>query len=52
MTEDEARTLSGKLKKFCDSNNLWYSITEEKKPELSMIKFNEISIKVTKKRSK
>lgn len=51
MTEDQARRVAAELEIFCQKHKIWYSRTDEMKPGLSVIKFSEISIKVTNKKS-
>ena len=48
MKELEARKLVEQIKALCASHNLWLSVREEHKPDLRMIRIEEISIKVEK----
>jgi hypothetical protein len=48
MKELEARNLVEQIRELCKKNGLWITITEEHKPNLAMIRVEEISIKVDK----
>lgn len=47
-TEKEARRVVAELKEFCKRHGLWVTVSEEHKPNLTMIRVEEISIKVDK----
>jgi len=47
MTKNEALATQDTIKKICDSDGVWLTLTHDLKPDLKMIKM-EISIKVEK----
>ncbi len=47
--EVKARAILKEIQELCEKHGLWFSHTEERKPDLRVIKINEISIKVEKR---
>ena len=51
MTPDKAQKVLNEIRSICEKNGLWFSVTSEMKPDLKMIRINEISIQIDKGRS-
>lgn len=48
MLKEDAIKVLNQLEAVCIKHKLWYTVETEKKPELSMIRIKEISIKIEK----
>ena len=48
MKEIEARQLAAEIRELCKKHGVWLTMKEEFKPDLAMIRIEEISIKVDK----
>lgn len=46
MTQDQALDLQREIERFCHKHGLYYIVEQRKAPDLKMIIFKEISIKV------
>lgn len=47
IDEKKARAILIEITDVCKKHGLWVSHTEERKPDLKIIKVNEISIKIS-----
>lgn len=47
VTEEKAREILSEIRAVVEKHGLWMAHTEERKPTLSLIRVNEISIKVS-----
>lgn len=47
IDEKKARAILTEIKDVCKKHGLWVSHTEEAKPDLKVIRVNEISIKIS-----
>lgn len=46
MNEQQARKIVSEIQAIAKRNGLWVSISEDHRPDLKMIRVNEISIKI------
>jgi len=47
LTAEQAKDVQSDIERTLRKHGLWWQVTEERRPDLKMIRFTDISIKVT-----
>jgi len=47
LNEEKALIIKEDIESLCNRHGLWFTVEEDRKPGLSVIRFKEISIKIT-----